>query len=54
MWFWGNTAIYNVADIAIVSAMGLFVVISLLGLPIHGGPRARRGDDSAPSEERAD
>lgn len=43
MWPWMNPAIYNVADIAIVSAMILFVVISLLGLPIDGGPRHRAG-----------
>lgn len=36
---WMLPAIYNVADIAIVSAMGLFVLISLLGLPINGSPR---------------
>jgi len=49
MWFWGGGGIYNVADIAIVSAMVLFVLISLFGVPIDGSPRARRrtGDTEA-------
>lgn len=34
-----SPAIYNVADIAIVSAMILFVLITVLGLPLDGGPR---------------
>lgn len=46
MWLGFNPAIYNIADMAIVGAMILFVVMTLLGLPIDGGPRAalRRGD----------
>jgi signal peptidase II len=44
MWLGFNPAIYNVADIAIVSGMLLFVAISLLGLPIDGSPRAKRAD----------
>ncbi|QZY53564.1 signal peptidase II [Leucobacter tenebrionis] len=43
MWLGFNPAIYNVADIAIVSGMVLFILISVLGLPIDGSPRARRG-----------
>ncbi len=39
---WLIPAIYNVADIAIVVGMGLFILISLLGLPIDGSPRARK------------
>ncbi|MCA0379683.1 MAG: signal peptidase II [Actinobacteria bacterium] len=35
-----SPAIYNVADIGIVSAMCLFVLITILGLPIDGSPRA--------------
>lgn len=38
---WMLPAIYNVADIAIVTGMGLFILISLLGLPIDGSPRQR-------------
>ena len=56
---WMMPAIYNVADIGIVSGMVLFVLISLLGLPIDGSPRARKtadhgedddADGSAPDE----
>ncbi|PRI11781.1 signal peptidase II [Leucobacter massiliensis] len=57
MWLGFNPAIYNVADIGIVSGMILFVLISLLGLPIDGGPRARRGspaEDADPAAEDAD
>lgn len=36
-----SPAIYNIADIGIVSAMCLFVLITLLGLPIDGSPRVR-------------
>nr|WP_223160690.1 MULTISPECIES: signal peptidase II [unclassified Leucobacter] len=38
---WMMPAIYNVADVAIVSAMCIFVLVTLLGLPITGGPRER-------------
>lgn len=36
---WLIPAIYNIADIAIVLSMCLFVLITLLGLPIDGSPR---------------
>lgn len=49
---WMIPAIYNVADIAIVSAMCLFVLITLLGLPIDGGPRAKKRDSELPEETR--
>ncbi len=39
---WLIPAIYNIADMAIVVGMGLFIVISLLGLPMDGSPRAKR------------
>lgn len=39
-----SPAIYNVADIGIVSAMVLFVLITLIGLPIDGSPRAKKTD----------
>lgn len=63
---WLIPAIYNIADIAIVSAMCLFVLITLLGLPIDGSPRKPEskeepgdepaGDDSADelNEQAAD
>lgn len=39
---WLIPAIYNIADMAIVVGMGLFILISLLGLPMDGSPRAKR------------
>lgn len=48
---WMMPAIYNVADIAIVSGMVLFVLITLLGLPIDGSPRARSGKAADAAEE---
>ena len=39
---WMMPAIYNVADIAIVTAMCLFVLVTILGLPITGESRAAR------------
>jgi len=39
---WMIPAIYNIADMAIVVGMGLFILISLLGLPMDGSPRAKR------------
>lgn len=40
MWLGFNEAIYNIADIGIVSGMVLFVVITLFGVNIDGRPRA--------------
>lgn len=54
MWLGFNEAIYNVADIAIVSGMILFVLITLLGLPIDGSPRAKRGEGDHPDAESGD
>ena len=54
MWLGFNEAIYNVADIAIVSGMILFVLITLLGLPIDGSPRAKRGEDDRGAAESGD
>lgn len=39
MWLGFPEAIYNIADMAIVSGMILFIVISLIGLPIDGSGR---------------
>ncbi|MBL3687238.1 signal peptidase II [Leucobacter zeae] len=52
MWLGFNEAIYNVADIAIVSGMILFVLITLLGLHIDGSPRGAR-ESAAPAEDGA-
>lgn len=53
-WMWPgmNAAIYNVADMAIVVGMAIFVVISLLGLPLDGSPRParRRGTEDDPED----
>ncbi|NLA66449.1 MAG: signal peptidase II [Leucobacter sp.] len=51
---WLIPAIYNVADIAIVSAMCLFVLITLLGLPIDGSPRPRKATAEAPDSSEVD
>lgn len=45
-----SPAIYNVADIGIVSAMCLFVLITILGLPIDGSPRSRGGKNGGDAE----
>ncbi len=45
-----SPAIYNVADIGIVSAMCLFVLITILGLPIDGSPRSRGGRNGGDAE----
>jgi signal peptidase II len=39
-------AIYNVADIAIVVSMGLFILLTILGVGIDG-TRARSSDDGS-------
>lgn len=59
MWLGFTPAIYNIADMGIVVGMVLFVVISLIGLPIDGSPRARRdvtaeeGSDDPPESPAA-
>ena len=45
-----SPAIYNVADIGIVSAMCLFVLITILGLSIDGSPRSRGGTNGGDAE----
>ena len=57
MWLGFNPAIYNVADIAIVSGMVLFVLLSLLGLPVDGSPRRKataKGEAGEAEEAAAD
>ena len=59
---WGFPAIFNVADIAIVSSMGLFILLTIRGVGLdgiaskrtdagRGGPRrrSRRGDADGPA-----
>ncbi|MCW2287582.1 signal peptidase II [Leucobacter luti] len=50
MWLGFNEAIYNIADIGIVSGMILFILITLLGLPIDGRSRAQAKADEAAAE----
>ena len=49
---WGFPAIFNVADIFIVSSMGLFILLTILGISLDG-TRARSsastGSDGAPA-----
>ena len=45
-------AIFNVADISIVSSMGLFIVLASIGLGIDGS-RRERGRVDGPSEKPA-
>ncbi|MFF8819253.1 signal peptidase II [Leucobacter sp. NPDC015123] len=47
---WMMPAIYNIADIGIVSGMILFVLITIFGLSIEGG-REKRGDDAEAGAE---
>lgn len=54
MWLGFNPAIYNVADIAIVTGMILFIVVSLLGLPIDGSPRRRDAEEAGADEASAE
>ncbi len=47
---WGFPAIFNVADIAIVSSMGLFIILTLRGVSLDGTRAARepKVEPSAP------
>lgn len=48
MWFWTNPAIYNIADIGIVGGMGIFVILTLLGIGVDGSRHTR--EQTEPSE----
>lgn len=50
---WMMQAIYNIADIAIVSAMVLFVLVTLLGVQADGSRirRQRASDEETPGEQ---
>jgi signal peptidase II len=47
---WGFPAIFNLADVAIVSSMGLFLLLTLRGTGLDGSrsPRHPAGPESAP------
>lgn len=47
---WMMPAIYNIADIAIVSGMILFVLITIFGFSIEGGREKRGASGEAPAE----
>ncbi|MCY7411732.1 MAG: signal peptidase II [Salinibacterium sp.] len=55
---WGFPAIFNIADVAIVSSMALFIILTIRGVGLDGTrqvrPRDRSGDDSAISAEPSD
>ncbi|WP_017794452.1 signal peptidase II [Leucobacter salsicius] len=44
MWLWFPEAIYNIADIAIVTGMILFIVITLVDIPINGSGRKKSSE----------
>ena len=44
---WGFPAIFNVADIFIVSSMGLFIILSIRGVRLDGTREALTDEDSA-------
>jgi signal peptidase II len=48
---WGFPAIFNIADIGITSAMGLFVLLTLRGVALDGTRVARRGAVKADAPE---
>lgn len=50
MWLWFPEAIYNIADIAIVSGMILFIVITIVDIPINGAGRKKSSDPELPSD----
>lgn len=54
MWLGFNEAIYNIADIGIVSGMILFILITVLGLPIDGRTRAQAKADEAAEQAGRD
>lgn len=45
-----SPAIYNIADIAIVSSLCLFVLMALLGMPIDGSPRHKKNESSTETD----
>lgn len=51
LWLGFPQGIYNIADMAIVGGMILFVAITLLGLPVDGSPRETRASRAAAASE---
>lgn len=46
MWLGFSPAIYNIADMAIVVSMVVFVLVTLLGVHIDGSPRGSKPNDA--------
>jgi signal peptidase II len=44
---WGFPAIFNIADIAIVSSMGLFIILTIRGIGLDGSRTARTRDSTS-------
>lgn len=51
---WMMPAIYNVADMGVVTGMAVFVLISLLGVNLNGAPRAAGESVTAQHAESSD
>lgn len=51
---WGFPAIFNVADIFIVSSMGFFVLLTILGIGLDGSRTTRVTPESEHADETAD
>jgi signal peptidase II len=49
---WGFPAIFNIADVAIVSAMGLFILLTLRGVGLDG-KRAPRPSNGAAGDDQS-
>lgn len=47
---WGFPAIFNIADIGIVSAMGLFILLTLMGRGLDGSRHRRDAPSGAEAE----
>ncbi|HWM17571.1 MAG TPA: signal peptidase II, partial [Microbacterium sp.] len=54
MWFWTNPAIYNIADIFIVSMMICVALLVLVGLHMDGTRERRAGTDDDSAADAAD
>lgn len=47
---WGFPAIFNIADIAVVCGMALFILLSLRGIRLDGSRTPRAGTEHEPAE----
>lgn len=50
---WGFPAIFNIADIAVVCGMALFILLSLRGIRLDGSRIPRAGTEHEPAESPA-